>query len=82
MALIKSPTVSVPVVLYVVVWVPSLTLIPLFGGMPRAMSGVVASNGTVPVPVASLGVAGAGVFEDELVLPVVCAIALLSAAVS
>ncbi len=50
------------------------------------MSEVVASNGTVPVPVASVGVAGAGVlddpFEDELALPVVCAIALLSAAVS
>jgi hypothetical protein len=48
------------------------------------MSEVVASNGTVPVPVASVGVAGAGVLDDpfELVLPVVCAIALLSAAVS
>ncbi len=50
------------------------------------MSEVVASNGTVPVPVAWVGVAGAGVlddpFEDELVLPLVCAIALLRAAVS
>ena len=50
--LMRSATVSVPVDAYVVVLVPSLTVIVPFGGMPRVRSEVPRVTGTVPVPVA------------------------------
>ncbi len=59
MALIKSPTVSVPVDAKVVVLVPSLTVIVPFSGIPSVMSDVVDESGTVPVPVAAAPAAGA-----------------------
>lgn len=59
MALIKSPTVSVPVEANVVVLVPSLTVIVPFSGIPSVRSEVVGESGTVPVPVAAAPAAGA-----------------------
>ena len=50
--LMRSATVSVPVDAYVVVLVPSLTVIVPFGGMPRVRSEVPRVSGTVPVPFA------------------------------
>jgi len=55
MAPIRSATVSVPVEAYVVVLVPSLTVIVPFWGIPRVNSEVFVASGTVPVPVAGEG---------------------------
>lgn len=52
MAPIRSATVSVPVDAYVVVLVPSLTVILPPAGIPRVMSEVLVESGTVPVPIA------------------------------
>ncbi len=52
MALTRSATVSVPVDVYVVVLVPSLTLIVPVAGIPSVNSEVLLASGTVPVPVA------------------------------
>jgi len=52
MALIRLTTVSVPVDAYVVVLVPSLTVILPFAGIPSTNSEVFAESGSVPVPVA------------------------------
>jgi hypothetical protein len=52
MVLIRSATVSVPVDVYVVVLVPSLTVITPWAGIPRLDSGVLVVSGTVPVPLA------------------------------
>jgi hypothetical protein len=52
MAPIRSATVSAPVDAYVVVLVPSLTVIAPSAGIPRVNSEVLAMSGTVPVPVA------------------------------
>ncbi len=52
MALIRSPTVSVPVEVYVVVRVPSLTVTVPFARIPRVNSEVLVVSGAVPVPVA------------------------------
>lgn len=52
MALIRSPTVSLPVDAYLVMFVPSLTLNVPPGRKPRVDSGVLTVTGTVPVPVA------------------------------
>lgn len=49
-ALIRSPTVSVPVDVYVVVLAPSLTVIVPFARMPRVNSDVLVESGAVPVP--------------------------------
>lgn len=54
MALIRSPTVSVPVDVYCVVLVPSLTLNVPPGRIPRARSDVFVVTGTVLVPVAGV----------------------------
>jgi hypothetical protein len=59
--------VSVPVDLYVVVLVPSLTLIVPFARIPRVSSVVLVKSGAVPVPVAGeLG--GVGELEEPEVL--------------
>jgi hypothetical protein len=52
MALSRSPTVSPPVDLYVVVLLPSLTVIVPFAKMPSVNSDVPAVSGAVPVPTA------------------------------
>lgn len=52
MAPIRSATVSLPVVEYVVIFEPSPMVNPLFGGIPRVDNGVLVVSGTVPVPVA------------------------------
>ncbi len=52
MASIRSATVSVPVDVYVVVLVPSLTMIVPWAGIPRLDSEVLVVSGTVPVPLA------------------------------
>ncbi len=74
MALIRSPTVSVPVDVYVVVLVPSLTVIVPVAGIPSVSSDVPVVSGTVPVPVAGVsGKVGAlALEEDELEVPSDC----------
>ncbi len=62
-ALIRSPTVSVPVDAKFVVLVPSLTVMVPFGGIPRVNSDVLAVRGTVPVPVAGDPEAEEGALE-------------------
>ncbi len=52
MALTRSATVSVPVDVYVVVLVPSLTLMVPVVGIPRVNSEVLVVSGIAPVPVA------------------------------
>ena len=68
-ALIRSPTVSLPVELYVVVNVPSLTEKEPCGTKPRPSSGVPAVNGAVPVPVAAVVRMALGVVLVELAAP-------------
>jgi len=63
MALIRSPTVLSVVGLKFVVLVPSLTVIVLFGAIPRVNSDVPPVSGIVPVPVAGEPVVEAGVLE-------------------
>lgn len=55
MAPIRSATVSVPVDVYVVVLVPSLTVTVPLAGIPSVNSDVLAVSGTVPVPLAAAG---------------------------
>ncbi len=81
MALIRSPTVSVPVDANVVVLVPSLTVIVPFLGIPRVRSAVFADSGTVPVPVAGEPVLAA-LEEDVAELACEACTALCNAAVS
>ena len=81
MALIRSPTVSVPVDANVVVLVPSLTVIVPFLGIPRVKSAVFADSGTVPVPVAGEP-ALAALEEDVAELACEACTALCNAAVS
>ena len=73
MALSRSPTVSLPVDVYVVVLVPSLTVTWPFARIPSVRRDVPAFNGTVPVPVAGRGAVAAEDDElevaDELELP-------------
>ena len=64
MALIRSATVSVPVEVYLVMLLPSSTLNVPPGKIPRLDSVVLVVSGTVPVPVAGVGEAGAE-FDDE-----------------
>lgn len=81
MALIRSPTVSEPVDVKVVVLVPSLTVIAPVDGMPSVNSDVLVVSGVAPVPVAATGV-GVAVVEledDDDDWPVTCAIAACSA---
>ncbi len=52
MVLIRSPTVSFPVEVYVVVLVPSLIVIVPFLTIPSVSSDVPVASGVVPVPVA------------------------------
>jgi hypothetical protein len=52
MALSRSPTVSLPVDLYVVVFVPSATVNVPFAMIPSVNNEVLAVSGTVPVPTA------------------------------
>jgi len=52
MALSRSPTVSLPVDVYVVVLVPSLTVIVPFARIPSVNSEALAVSGAVPVPTA------------------------------
>lgn len=61
MALIRSPTVSVPVEVYVVVLLPAPMLILPLARMPSVNSEVLVINGAVPVPLA-----GAGEDAEEL----------------
>jgi len=65
MALIRAPTVSVPVDVYVVVLVPSLTEIFPPARIPRVNSDVVAVSGAVPVPIAGEGAEEPAEFELE-----------------
>ena len=81
MALIRSPTVSVPVDANVVVLVPSLTVIVPFLGIPRVTSAVFTDSGTVPVPVAGEP-ALAALEEDVAELACEACTALCNAAVS
>lgn len=81
--MIRSATVSLPVDVYVVVFVPSLMVILPFLTIPKASSEVLVVTDAVPVPVAGKG-AGAGFdelveladedpvapFDDEPVVPV------------
>ena len=53
MAASRVATVSVPVDVYVVVLVPSLTVMLPSAGIPRVKSEVAGVSGTVPVPVAA-----------------------------
>ncbi len=69
MALSRSPTVSLPVDLYVVVLVPSLTVIAPVATIPNVTRDVLALNGTVPVPVAGSGEEDEPEVEEELELP-------------
>jgi len=64
MALIRSPTVSLPVDVYVVVFVPSPTVIVPLAMIPSVNNEVFAVSGTVPVPTA-----GAATVAEELVVP-------------
>lgn len=69
---IRSATVSVPVEEYRVVLLPALTVIVLFGGIPRVESGVLAVSGTVPIAVAGAGpeeLEEAEELDDEEPLP-------------
>jgi hypothetical protein len=69
MALSRSPTVSLPVEVYVVVLVPSLTVIVPFAMMPSVNSEVLAVSGTVPVPIAGAARVGAALdVPDEFEL--------------
>lgn len=54
-ALIRSPTVSLPVEVYDVAVVPAVTVIVPPERIPRLDSGVLVVTGTVPVPVAGVG---------------------------
>jgi hypothetical protein len=65
MAFSRSPTVSLPVDVYVVVFVPSLTVTVPLAMMPSVNSEVLAVSGTVPVPTA-----GAATVASELDVPV------------
>lgn len=62
MVLIRSPTVSAPVDLYVVSLLPSLTVRVPFARIPSVKSEVLVLTGAVPVPLAG-ALAGAGVLE-------------------
>ncbi|MGA8653352.1 MAG: hypothetical protein WB677_22555 [Xanthobacteraceae bacterium] len=64
MALSRSPTVSLPVDVYVVVFVPSPTVIVPLAMIPSVNNEVFAVSGTVPVPTA-----GAATVAEELVVP-------------
>jgi hypothetical protein len=71
MAFRRSPTVSLPVDVYVVVLVPSLTVIVPFAMIPSVNNEVLAVSGTVPVPtagVARVAVAGELDVPEELEL--------------
>ncbi len=65
MGLSRSPTVSLPVDLYVVVLVPSLTVIAPVATIPKVTKDVLALNGTVPVPVAGSGAEDGPDVDDE-----------------
>jgi len=60
----RSPTVSLPVDVYVVVFVPSPTVIVPLAMIPSVNNEVFAVSGTVPVPTA-----GAATVAEELVVP-------------
>src|SRR5271157_2885839 len=64
MALRRSPTVSLPVEVYVVVFVPSPTVNVPFAMIPSVYSEVLAVSGTAPVPTA-----GAAAVAEELLVP-------------
>jgi len=66
-ALIRSPTVSVPVDVYVVVVAAVVTVIVPPARIPKVCSEVPVVSGTVPTAVAGVGVAGVEAVE-ELVL--------------
>jgi hypothetical protein len=82
MAFSRSPTVSLPVDVYVVVFVPSLTVTVPLAMMPSVNSEVLAVSGTVPVPTAGAAAVELDVpvefegedeeeaLEDEVVLSV------------
>lgn len=75
----RSPTVSVPVDVYVLVLVPSLTVNAELAGMPSVMSAVFVLTGTMPVPIAADPVVEVG---DDAEEPCTVCKALCSAAVS
>ena len=66
MALIRPATVSSPVDAYFVMLVPSSMLNVPPGRNPSVESGVLLVRGTVPIPVAGVGVEGAEL-DDEVV---------------
>ena len=65
MASIRSPTVSVPVVRYVVVLGPTVTVILPPAKMPRLASEVPVVSGAVPIPIAGEPVVLAELEEPE-----------------
>jgi hypothetical protein len=67
MALSRSPTVSLPVDAYVVVFEPSATVIVPFAMIPSVTSDVLAVSGTVPVATAGAATVAAelGVEDEE-----------------
>ena len=59
----RSPTVSVPVEVYVVMFLPALIVIVPPERIPRSDSGVLIESAFVPVPVAATGMVCEGVDE-------------------